>query len=208
MSLSNASLRDVLQQSVLSYRRSRRAPRLGALQPRPGDALGGCLDRRREIRTAPATRQNTHIARLKAPAASSSAPRPSIFMIARVWPPLASASRAARATSFGLWAMRSVSSAPRVPAFSPTRPTSFGEPHQRARLLGAERRLHRGDGLARPQHRGIGHRSCCSIGASHHAARRARRPGGEPLAEPPDLARILHQREARAHRRDAANAMT
>ena len=68
---------------------------------------------------------NTHIVRLKVPAASSSAPRPSTFRIARVWPPLDSASRAARATSFGPCAMRSVSSAPRVPAFSPTRPTSF-----------------------------------------------------------------------------------
>src|ERR1700679_2922503 len=46
------------------------------------------------------TAPNTQSVRLNAPAASSNAPRPSIFRIARVWPHLASASCAARATSF------------------------------------------------------------------------------------------------------------
>src|ERR1700733_9198591 len=47
------------------------------------------------------TAPNTHHARLNAPAPSSNAPRPTTFRIGRVWLPWASASRAARATSFG-----------------------------------------------------------------------------------------------------------
>ena len=44
---------------------------------------------------------NSHMVRLNVPATSSSAPRPSSFMMARVWPPFTSAMRAARAISCG-----------------------------------------------------------------------------------------------------------
>ena len=117
--------------------------------------------------------QNTHSERLNAPAASSNAPRPSSFRIARVWPPLDSASRAARATSFGPSAMRNVSSAPRAPAFSLTRPTSLARrtnaPAFSARNAALIAVMVEPGRITEPDAT-----ACCSIGAS--TTSRAERP--------------------------------
>ena len=148
---------------------------------------------------------NTHSVRSNAPAASSNAPRPSIFRIARVWPPLDSASRAARATSFGPSAIASVSSAPRAPAFSPTRPTSLASRTSAAGLLGMKRRLDRADGLPRPQHRSRMRPHSPASAHRRYRARSGRPIQRQPLAEPPDLAGVLDQRQTGAHRRHAAD---
>ena len=123
---------------------------------------------------------NTHIVRLKAPAASSSAPRPSTFRIARVWPPLDSASRAARATSFG--PSRDLQRVQRRAdaGLLADPPDVLGQPHQRAGLLGAERRLDRADGLRR-----AAAPSPSRPPAAAPAHRRPRAPSGRPIASAP-----------------------
>ena len=68
--------------------------------------------------------QKIHSARSKAATVSAIAPRPSNFRIARVLPPLFSASLAMRAISRGVLAIFSPSSAALVPALVCTRPTS------------------------------------------------------------------------------------
>ena len=95
---------------------------------------------------------NTHIVRLNAPAASSSAPRPSTFRIARVWPPLDFGKpRGARDVLRAFGDAQRIERAARAGLFADASDV-LGQPHQRAGLLGAERRLDRADGLARPQH--------------------------------------------------------
>ena len=71
-------------------------------------------------------------------------------------------------------------------------PDVLGKPHQRAGLLGAERRLDRAHGLAGPQHRAGGDR-LLQHRRIDDFARRAASPLRQPFAEPPDLARILDQ---------------
>ena len=75
----------------------------------------------------------------------------------------------------------------------------LGKPDQRARLLGMEGGADGIHGLSRMHHRArcdgiLQHRRI------HDLARRAAGPFGEPLAQAPDLAGILDQRQSRAHR--------
>ena len=80
----------------------------------------------------------------------------------------------------------------------------LAEPNQRTGLLGAERGLDRAHGLARPQHRTVGDR-VLEHRRIDHLARRPAGPCRESLAEPSDLAGILHQRQPGANRRGAAD---
>ena len=78
------------------------------------------------------------------------------------------------------------------------------QPHQRAGLLGAERRLDGTDGLARPQHRTLRDR-LLQHRRIDDFARRAAGPLRQPLAQPPDLAGVLDHGKTGAHRADAAD---
>ena len=174
------------------------APSCDAATPSVARSVVALIDDRKPNSASSAP--NTHIVRLNAPAASSSAPRPSTFRIARVWPPLDSASRAARATSFGPSRdAQRIERAARAGLFADASDV-LRQPHQRAGLLGAERRLDRADGLARPQHRALRDR-LLQHRRIDDLARRAAGPLRQPLAQPPDLAGILDHAETGAHRR-------
>ena len=133
---------------------------------------------------------NTHIVRLKAPVASSSAPRPSSLQDGAGLAALGFRQpRGARDVLRAFGDAQRIERAARAGLFADASDV-LGEPNQRAGLLGAERRLDRADGLARPQHRArcdrlLQHRRIDDL------ARRAAGPLRQPLAEPPDLAGIL-----------------
>ena len=80
----------------------------------------------------------------------------------------------------------------------------FRQPHQRAGLLGAERRLDRADGLAGPQHRALRDR-LLQHRRIDDLARRAAGPLRQPLAQPPDLAGILDHGKTGTQRADTAD---
>ena len=97
--------------------------------------------------SATKTAQNIHMARFKVPIVSMMAPRPASLRMARVLPPLAAASVATFAMSFGLSASFRPSSAALVPALLWTRADVADELHEAVGLLD----LH---GLADGPHRG------------------------------------------------------
>ena len=178
-------------------------PRLLAAQPRHGQALGGGLDRgqqaeQRQQRAEQPQRQIEGAGRQQQRAAAEDfQDRAGLAALGFGKP------RGARDVLRALGDLQRIR-APRVPAFSPTRPTSLASADQRAGLLGAERGLDRADGLARPQHRAGGDR-LLQHRRIDDFARRAAGPLRQPFAEPADLAGVLDQREAGAHRRRAAD---
>src|SRR5262249_1589528 len=119
------------------------------------------------------------------------------------------ASRAARARSFGPSAIRSVSSAPRMPAFSLTRPTSLARRTSAVACSGRNAALIALTVFTARSTEPVATASC-TLGASTPPPPDARAPGAAgPTPQPrhtrPDRAGIPDQRDTGAHRRRPAN---
>ncbi len=131
-------------------------------------------------------RRNSHIV-TEAAGCQSSAPRPNVFK----WRGLAALDSAscARDVLRSLRDAQRIERAARAGLFADASDV-FREPHQRAGLLDTERRLDRGNGLARPQHRAPCDR-LLQDRCIDDVARRKPGPLCQPLAQASDLAGSL-----------------